>query len=232
MPDSVIDLVLQHREPVHIGGAVPIGLLARIVHQPYPGGDREQVFVVEGRAGGRLLVWRTGEPSAGMTEATTFVVRALATDEWRGLLDEDLSVRSVFSSDADAARVTLSRNLDGSGGVTVEPTTVRAEVPESDLPEETKTDDERKTVPHRPAWLGILKGTALSREREEHADEIAAVDAARQGQPAATATDGEGSSVEAFGLHVVRSTDDGTAEVRRHRRQIDALLAVERAGLR
>ncbi|MCK9249478.1 MAG: hypothetical protein M0P31_10960 [Solirubrobacteraceae bacterium] len=231
MPLSVIDVVLKHGDPVQIGGATPLGLLAPIVHQPHLGEDREQVFAIAGAEGQRLLAWRTAMPGSDGQGATRFVVRALSADEWRDLLDERLSVPRVLADDGPAARVTLARGAE-SGGVTVEPTTVRTELPVDALPPESVTTDDGKEQRHRAAWLGLVKGTVLSPDNDDHADDLATVERQGEQAPSLEATAEDGSTLAAHGSYVVTVAPDETRTVRRYRRQIDALLAVERAGLR
>lgn len=230
-----IDAVLRRPEDggIALRGSLPIGLLAPIRYQPYLGGDREQVFVCEGFDGARLLVWRIAdeEPTGASESVTRFLVTPLVDDEWPGLLDATTSVRDVLERGRSGAVVSFAHRLDG-GGIEIRPSG-KGDLPSgADLPEETVRDPETgEEKPNRVFWLGLPAGVLLRPGSEMHAEELEKLASWERSTPSATATKSDGTVVSAFQHLIVSEDPDGTREVRRYPRQLDALVAVERAEL-
>lgn len=226
MPLSIIDVVLRHREPLLLGGPLPIGLVAPIVYQPYPGDDREQVFAFGADGGGRLLAWRE-ESEPEFPARTRFLVLPLEPNAWRDLLDGQISVRTVLAEAGAGLRVTLSGRVEVGGGVAVDPIQIRDVLPEDQLPPEQVVDDAGRTKPSRTAWLRLAPGRVVTADNPDHAEELS--DLVHR-SPDATASTADGATVAAYGLYVVTDSN-GDRTFRVHARQTDARLAVERAGL-
>lgn len=223
----MIDLVLEHRDAVRIGGRLPIGLLAPIRYMPHVGNDREQTFAMVAEGGGRLLVWRLQAPTADEPHlANRFLIRRLEPDQWTGLLDRTTSVRTVLGEDGSAVVVVLT--ADGSaGGVEIAPTTVADELPRAALPAEEIEGDDGKKRQHRPAWLGLVDGSLVA----DGSDEYVAAKQAAGASSAQTVRVDDGRAMRAVGRYLHTTAADGDETIHRYTRRLDVEVTIERHEL-